>query len=231
MRDYLKEFDQIICSDNVVDRFYLKYNGDVDFKGWLDKFLPDIQKCEKQGQNNPWHKYNVLGHILHSIESINALSKTLPQKDRRLLSYVMLFHDIGKPDKHIVREKGGAIRDSFFNHNIRSEEIAKCYLPKLGFSEEEVKVMAKLIYKHDIFMFIKPFKSKNQHWRVLNEKLIEEEIADLNQVGNGEKLLKYLIMVGRADNLAQNEKMTAQSLAMLDKFDEMLAEMKKYMQI
>ena len=34
--------------------------------------------------------------------------------------------------------------------------------------------------------------------------------------------MKYLIWVGRSDNLAQNEKMTGESLKMLEKFEEML---------
>ena len=48
------------------------------------------------------------------------------------------------------------------------------------------------------------------------------EIKDLNEVGNGMVLMKYLVMVGRADNLAQNEKMTGDSLKLLDNIDNML---------
>ena len=34
--------------------------------------------------------------------------------------------------------------------------------------------------------------------------------------------MKYLVMVGRADNMAQNPEMTRDSLHMLDKMDDML---------
>ena len=176
MRDFVSELDEIVCGENVVENFYNKFNDDAEFKAWLNEILPEIERCEKQRQNNPWHKYNVLGHILHSIESINELSIGLEEDKRRCLSYVMLFHDIGKPDKHIQRMKGGDLIDSFFDHNIKSAEIARRVLPKLNFNAKQVKIMEKLIFKHDIFMFIRLFKSDNKYWRVLDEKLISEEI-------------------------------------------------------
>lgn len=218
----LKKLDEIMLSNNVVESFYNEYNNNKEFKLWIDETIPEINLCEKQQQNNPWHKYNVLGHILHSIEEMNQQTLNMEEKERRLLAYTMLFHDIGKPEKHITREKDGEIIDSFFDHNIASERIAKEYLPKLNFSEEEIKIIAKLVYKHDIFMYIKDFPTKNPHWKQLSTDLIKDEIEDLNSVGEGEKLMRWLVKVGRADNLSQNEKMTAQSLQMLDKIDTML---------
>lgn len=221
--NYIQILDSLILSPNAVEDFYNKYNNDRDFKSWLDKFIPEIDKCEKQQQNTPWHKYNVLRHILHSVEEMNKCTYDLPDNDKRMLAYVMLFHDIGKPDKHIVRIKNGKQQDSFFNHNIRSCEIAKDILPKLNFNEQECNIMLKLIHKHDIFMFIKEFKSDNPYWRTLTDEVILEEVTDLSSVGDGYKLMQYLLKIGRCDNLSQNEKMTGESLKMLDKFESMLA--------
>jgi len=218
----LNLLDQILLSNNVVENFYNNYNNNRDFKNWLDKEIPEIELCEKQQQNNPWHKYNVLGHILHSVEEMNKQTLEMNHNERRLLAYVMLFHDIGKPEKHITREKDGEIIDSFFEHNIASERIAKEHLPKLNFNEEEIKIISRLVFKHDIFMYIKDFKTKNPYWKELTDNLIKDEIEDLNSVGEGAKLMRWLVKVGRADNLAQNEKMTAQSLRMLDKIDTII---------
>lgn len=218
----LNLLNKIMLSNAVVEDFYKEYNNNQDFKQWLDKTIPEIELCDKQQQNNPWHKYNVLGHILHSIEEMNKQTIGLNESERRILAYTMLFHDIGKPEKHITREKDGKIIDSFFNHNIASERIAKECLPKLGFTHDEVEIIAKLVYKHDIFMYIKDFPTQNPHWKRLTPELVEEEIGDLSQVGEGLKLMRWLVMVGRSDNRAQNEKMTAESLAMLDKFDLIL---------
>ncbi len=217
--------NKIILSSNVVEDFYKEYNHNKDFKNWLNNTIPEIELCEKQQQNNPWHKYNVLGHILHSVEAMNKQTIGIEENERRLLAYTMLFHDIGKPEKHITREKDGKTIDSFFEHNIASERIAKNYLAKLGFNKEEIEIIAKLVYKHDIFMFIKLNKTNNPYWKTLSKDLILEEIEDLSSAGNGLKLLHWLVMVGRADNLAQNEKMTTESLLLLEKTDKILDEL------
>ena len=222
----LEILDDILLSDNVVTKFYDKYRNDVAFKSWIDAEIPYVKQCEEQQQNNPWHIYNVLEHILHSVESMNKQTKHLNYSDRRILAYTMFFHDMGKPEAHIERIKDGKLIDSFFNHNINSERIAGEILPKLKFSEEEINVIKKLVYKHDIFMFIKLQKTDNPHWRVLDDSLINSEIEDLNSVGDGEKLLRFLILVGRSDNFAQNEKMTAESLKMLEHFEKMLMKIK-----
>ena len=70
-----------------------------------------------------------------------------------------------------------------------------------------------------IFMYITLEDDGNPYHRVLGMEVIEEEIAKLNNVGDGAKLMRYLAMVGRADNLAQNPAMTDMSLRLLDKID------------
>ena len=224
MKNFMDTLDKILLSDNVVADFHLAYENDAEFKSWLDQTIPYIALCQKQQQNNPWHKYNVLDHILYSVEEINKQTQLLPDFDRKMLAYCMLFHDIGKPEKHLTRNKNGQTIDSFFDHNIRSAEICKELLPSLGFSEKEVEVVAKLVYKHDIFMFIREEKTDNPYWKVLTPALVRAEIDDLNTVGDGKKLMRFLIMIGRADNRAQNEKMTGASLKMLDKFDKILSD-------
>ena len=74
-------------------------------------------------------------------------------------------------------------------------------------------------------MFITMDKTLNPHHKQLSEELIMEHIEDLSQFGDGKKLMQYLIMVGRADNKAQNPEMTANSLKMLDKMQKMTDEM------
>ncbi len=218
----IKVLDQIILSQEVTEDFHKEYDENNEFKSWLDELIPEIEKCKNQQQNNPWHKYNVLDHILHSVEEMNKQTIGMPKEERRLLAYTMLLHDIGKPKCHIERIKNGQKIDSFFNHNIESEVVAKRALPKLGFNEEEIKIISKLVFKHDIFMFIKDKKTNNPYWKVLSPALVEDEINDLSSVGDGEKLMCWLVMVGRSDNLAQNEKMTGDSLRLLDKIDKML---------
>lgn len=224
----MKEFlEKILLSDNVVEELYENLQNNKLFKKWIDKYLPEINDCEAQEQNNPWHIYNVLKHILVSVEKINEQTKSYPESIRKRLAYTMLLHDIGKPECHIRREKDGKMIDSFFNHNIASEKIARRFLKDLDFPQEEIDVVAKLVNKHDIFMFIKDYKNNNRYWRYLDYNLINDEITDLNAVGDGAELLAQLIMVGRSDNLAQNPEMTSESLRMLEKFEKMLNNLDK----
>ena len=111
----------ILLSENVLSDFYNNYKG--EFKNWLLEILPEIEDCRNQQQNNPWHKYNVLDHILHSVEEMNKQTKDF-KEDRLMLATTMFLHDIGKPECHISRIVDGKPRDSFFNHNIASEKIA-----------------------------------------------------------------------------------------------------------
>lgn len=221
--DLIQKLDEILLSDNVVENFYSEYNKNEEFKTSLLKILPEVEACEKQRQNNPWHKYNVLKHILYSVEEMNKQSKSFSIKDRRILAYTMFLHDIGKPARHITRTKNGQVIDSFFDHNIESEKVAQRVLDKFGFNEKEIKEITALIYKHDIFMFIKDYSTTNPYHKRLTNDLINEEICDLDyKTQNGEEVFKKLVLVGRADNFAQNEKMTGEALMLLDKIEYML---------
>lgn len=227
MQNHKKILDKIILSINTVENFHQEYSNNKEFQIWLNNTIPHLKRCLEQEQNNPWHKYNVLDHILYSVSEMNKQTTNLPFETQRMLAYTMLFHDIGKPDTHIKRKKDGKTIDSFFGHNKRSCEIAEPLLHQLDFNPQEKNIILKLVDKHDIFMFIKDFRTTNPHWRTLTTELIKEEISELNKVGDGVQLLKYLIMVGRSDNLAQNEKMTIESLALLDKFEKMLSNLTK----
>ena len=222
----LETLNQILLSDNVVDNFLYNYNNNSVFRNWLQEVLPEIEDCKKQSQDHPWHIYGVLDHILHSIEAMNKQSLNMSDNIRLLLSYTMLLHDIGKPKCHIRRKKDGRWIDGFFGHNIESSKIAKRFAKDINLNQKDGEILAKLVLDHDIFMFIKDFPTTNPHWKQLTPELIKDKIIELNAYGNGKELLTYHVMVGRSDNLAQNPKMTGESLAMLDKFDAIITQCK-----
>ena len=98
-------------------------------------------------------------------------------------------------------------------------------IDKFDFNSTDSSIISKFIDMHDIFMSIRLKNDNNPYHHVLTEEYINTQINELNSVGNGEQLLKYLIMVGRADNLAQNPEMTGDSLHLLTVFDSMLDNM------
>lgn len=217
--------NRVLLSKDAAYSFYNIYDNNVEFREWIDELIPEVRKCELQKQNTPWHKYNVLGHILHSVEAMNKQAHNYDYSTRRLLAYVMFFHDIGKPDVVSVNPKTGY--DRFINHNVNSVEVAKRVLPKLDFDREQIEIMLRLIYKHDLFMFLTDDKINNPNKKELTLEVILKEIQGFNIYGNGKEILNWLVLVGRSDNLAQNEVMAQDSLKLLDKFEELLNKKRK----
>ncbi len=219
----IDKLNKILLSENVVNEFYETYKNE-EFKSWLLNILPEVENCNKLKQDNPWHIYNCLEHILHSVENMNKQTFMLDYEIRRLLAYTMFLHDIGKPECYIRRYSKLYKRevDSFFNHNVAGVKVADRVLSRFGFNNNEVEIIKVLIEDHDIFMFITLTDDGNNYHKVLSNEVIMEEVDKLNKVGNGFELMKYLIMVGRCDNLAQNPKMTANSLKLLDAMNNML---------
>ena len=222
----LEKLNNILLSDTALEQFHNEYEKG-DFRNWLLGILPEVEDCKNLKQDNPWHIYNCLDHILHSVEEMNKQSAGMDYDTRRMLAYTMFLHDIGKPECHIRRYSKlyGRAVDSFFDHNKAGVKIADRVLDKFDFNSTDCSVISKFIDMHDIFMSIRLKNDNNPYHHVLTEEYINTQINELNSVGNGEQLLKYLIMVGRADNLAQNPEMTGDSLHLLTVFDSMLDNM------
>ena len=222
----LDKLNNILLGDSVVESFHNEFNK-RDFREWLLNVLPEIEDCKNLKQDNPWHIYNCLDHILHSVEEMNKQTTQLDYDTRRMLSYTMFLHDIGKPQCHIRRYSKlyGREIDSFFDHNKAGVKIADRVLSDFDFDQRDSSVISKFIDLHDIFMYIRLQDDHNPYHKVLTTEYIDSQIFELNSVGNGEELLKYLVMVGRADNLAQNPEMTGESLELLTVFDSMLDNM------
>lgn len=209
--------DGILLSDNACQMFLSAYN-DLNFKEWIDRLIPEVYACLKQSQNTPWHIYNVLEHSLHSVEEMNRLTAGLPDRERRLLAYVMFFHDLGKPACHWVTEVDGKLLDHFTFHNFESEKIAKRVVPQLGFGEEDALKIVVLVREHDVYL--KLSDHPQQEWQIkLTTEFLRSYIKELDGYGDG--LMQYLILVGIADNRAQNPVMTGPSLAFVKRVGDM----------
>lgn len=219
---HLKRLDDILLSQNVAKEFKIGMNN-TEFADWLIGCIPEIRDCANLNQDNPWHIYNCLEHILKTVEEMNKQTIGLKKEQRRLLAYVMFYHDMGKPATQSRRFSEVYDReiDSFFNHNIKSAEIVRSSAKNFEFNDEEINQIEKLVLEHDMFMFITEEEDFNPYHNVLSEELIKDKIKELSQVGDGQQLMLYLVMIGRADNKAQNPKMTERSLKLLDKIETM----------
>lgn len=141
------KLEALLTSRNVVQFFYSELKN-KDFRDELFEVLPELEHCANQQQRTVHHVYDVLGHTLKSIENI-VLNESIGKEDKLKYAYVMLLHDIGKPRSHAVREKNGALVDTFYGHPGISTDIAKRFLKDMNFSEKEIDEMTFLISRHE----------------------------------------------------------------------------------
>ena len=76
-----------------------------------------------------------------------------------------------------------------------------------------------------MFMFITLKNDGNNYHKVLTHEFLINKIEELNKIFDGKILMQYLILVGRADNKAQNPEMTKESFHLLDVMNGMLQEL------
>ena len=149
--------------------------------------LPELDRCMECEQVNPHHCYSVGEHTLHSL-------KIVP--DDKVLRYTMLFHDFGKPDTQSVDEDG---RMHFYGHPAVSERMASDIMHRLKFDNDTMNAVKLLCKNHDL-----EITEDNKHVRRAMNKLGTDNFGKL-------------LMVKRADCLAQSDYKREEKLASLDK--------------
>jgi len=160
------ELNKLIVGNNVRNIF-LKYISVIT------EIIPEITPTIGFDQNNPYHCYDVLNHILYSVE--NA------RKDVSI-RLAMLFHDIAKPECYSEVDGTGHA----YGHPKLSSEAAKEILLRLKYDNNTIETVTQLILHHD--EDILPHRKHIRRW--------------LNKIG--EKRLRQLLEVKRADTMAQS---------------------------
>ncbi len=216
-----EKLDSILLSDNVCERFHAEYDADYMFRRRMDLLLPEIQKSMQCEQRGVWHIYNVMDHILHSVEQMNILTADMPADERRLLAYTMFLHDMGKPACRTEEmTASGETVDRFLHHNEVSADIARRVVPHLNFNELDIMTIVQLVEYHDIFLLLKDHPTREWHIP-LTEKFVHSFIELLNVFGCGKRNFDYLILVGIADNKAQNPALIEEPLKLIARVRDM----------
>jgi len=109
----------------------------------------------------------------------------------------MLLHDIGKPMTYSEDERGG----HFYGHYEVSFEIAKVVMRNLKFDNDTRHEVTQLIRYHDTVLLTQEKYAKR--W--------------LNKLG--EKQVRRLIAVKRADTMGQIEHIRKERLEQIDRFE------------
>ena len=160
-------------------------------------FWPEVLPMVGFDQRNHHHCYDVWEHSLHALESVP------PEPELRCAA---LLHDIGKPSVFTVDPAGVG---HFYGHGAVSETLADGMLRRLKCSREFRETVVRLVAWHDRDI-------------PRTDKAIRRALGKL-----GERDLRRLILIKRADNLAQAPAFRDRQLE-LDKaetiLDKLLAE-------
>ncbi|MBR2336375.1 MAG: CCA tRNA nucleotidyltransferase [Clostridia bacterium] len=160
------EMDKMLIGDYVERAFLLA--PEIIFE-----VIPELKACYKFAQHSKWHLYDVYTHTVYAMKSIEP---------KRELRWCMLLHDIAKPSKFFLDEKG---EGHFYGHADLSERIAYKVLKRLKASNKLVEDICFLVKNHD-----RPFPQ--------NEVKFKMRLAE---IGEGRAL--DLLAVKYADNSAQ----------------------------
>ena len=137
-------------------------------------FWPEVLPMVGLDQRNHHHCYDVWEHTIHAVAAVP------PEPELRCAA---LLHDIGKPATFTVDENGVG---HFRGHGAVSEEMADGMLRRLKCSTEFRETVVRLVAWHDRDI-------------PRTERAVRRALGKL-----GERDLRRLIALKRADNLAQS---------------------------
>ena len=160
--------------------------------------FPEWDAAMETVQNHPHHCYSVGEHILHSLSRVPA---------DKVLRLAMLLHDIAKPLALETDEEGIT---HFHGHAQLGEEMAKTILRRLRMDNDTISKVSRLVRFHDYGNGVEP-----------NGRIVRRAV---NKVG--EELFPSLLLVRKADILAQSDYKRDEKLQSLSAwetcFDEIL---------
>lgn len=142
----------------------------------LEYIMPEFIQTYNTPQNHPHHIYNVAEHTIVAMQNI---------KSELILRMTLLLHDIGKVHTRTTDKKG---IDHFYNHPVKSMELAKQILKELKFDNNSIRDISLLILYHDYHID-----------RDMNKVTIKKLLTQI-----GPELFEQLLLVQEADARAQN---------------------------
>lgn len=177
------ELIKLLMGDNVLSVL-------DEYKEIIGVIIPELIPCFECEQHNPWHVYNVYGHIIHAVEAA-------PKNE--ILRLSMLLHDIGKP---AVRRRDENGKDHFKMHAAASADIAEKVLKRLKVSNSVYDEVTTIVRHHQDVENVHDINLKR--W--------------LSKIGV--KYTRDLLAARLADLLAHNPAKTAEEIAVITSLEK-----------
>ena len=129
------EFNKILISKYFVDGInYLNYSGILSY------MISEFSKFDSiQNEDCKWHTKNLFNHTLEVMTRVPATI------EHRLAA---LLHDVGKVNTMTVEEDG----IHFYQHQFHSKRIAKNFMVRYKYTNEQIEWVTNSIAMHMNFM-------------------------------------------------------------------------------
>lgn len=161
--------------------------------------LPEFDRIMETQQNNPHHYCSVGEHTLCAMKQVE------PFKNLRL---AMLFHDIAKPVTMTQDESGIS---HFHGHAVPGAEMTGKILRRLRFDNDTISTVKRLVLYHDYGNGTEP-----------DRRFVRRAVHKI-----GEDLFTDLLLVKRADILAQSSYEREEKLKRLARLQELYQDILK----
>lgn len=186
------EITKLILSDHP-EKIKLLYET-----GITKVVLPEFDVMMLTGQNNMHHSYSVGKHTLIALETVAGKQKEhlFNEKERVILRWTMLLHDIEKPSTKTLGKDG---QDHFYGHPEKGAKKAVEILKRLKFDNETIETVEHLIQWHDYRYTLTPLGIRKAANKI------------------GKEYMPLLFEVNRADTMAKNPLMINDKLEELQK--------------
>lgn len=186
------ELTKLIISDHP-DRLRDLYEA-----GITAVILPEFDAMMTTDQNNIHHKYTVGEHTIRTVSEVAGTLKEnrFDLRERTILRWTMLLHDIEKPNTRSIGKDG---QHHFYGHQEKGADTAKDILKRLKFDNDTMDSVVHLIRYHDYRFVLTPAGIRRAAFKI------------------GKEYMELLFEVNRADTSAKNP------MLMKDKEDRLSA--------
>jgi len=167
--------------------------------------LPEFEAMMITNQHNIHHAYTVGEHTIRAVCEVAGAAdeNRFNTRERTLLRWVMLLHDIEKPN---TATKGKDGQDHFYGHQEKGALTAKNILMRLKFDNDTIHDVVHLIRWHDYRFVLTPAGMRKAASKV------------------GKEYMMLLFEINRADSSAKNPEHNAEKFAKLDAARKIYAE-------
>lgn len=151
--------------------------------------LPELDAMMITPQKNIHHIYNVGEHTIKAVEEVAGKLEEgrFAARDRAILRWTMLLHDVEKPGTISVGKDG---QNHFYGHQEKGTITARNILKRLKFDNETIDSVTHLIHWHDYRFVLTPAGMRKAASKI------------------GRASMELLFEVNRADTSAKNPKRT-----------------------